>query len=514
MEAALSVAAFMTSLEKNADVVQFASYAPLFSRDGYTQWYPDMIGFDESRVFGTPDYYVQSMYSNNLGSYTLESETENNISDYTPHGMVGLGTWNTAVEYSDVEIVAHSSQEDNPIEIEDLGTTGGEWDNFNQTSKNVEGAFKFLANPSYSNYTITFTAKKTDGYEGFCIPLLWEDENNYYLWNVGGWNNSYSAIQQAVNGVKSEVSVQNTAATIETGREYSVKIEVTPTKIACYLDGECINFVSFKQNVYSTSSFDETTGDIIIKAVNTASSPIETRFVTESSEEINPIADVTELKTDNIYTVNTLSEPEKVSPSYFETEVSDNFTYILPANSFTIFRIHTKDDGSIAAYSEDVTIEVQKGDSLSLPETVNVIYKDGSSAEANVTWDAIPDEFTSKAGVKVVEGTIENTNIFAHATVTISEIEEPSLNDPQITVTDSSVLYSVSFTEYSAEIFSTKAILAGYNENGELVKVSTVALNSDNTDCEISLEDFSEAKTVKAFIFDKLNNVTDFVVVR
>lgn len=512
MEAALSVAAFMTSLERNADVVRLASYAPLFSRDGYTQWYPDMIGFDESRVFGTPDYYVQSMYSNNLGSYTLENSTVNTEAEYVPNGKTGLGTWATAVEYSDYEI--WDNDNDCAIEPEDIGAVSGDWTGLNQNSTTVTGAFKFLANPDSSNYTVTFKAKKTAGSEGFLIPILWADDSNYFTWNVGGWGNTYSAIQQTVNGTTTELSVQNTAATIETGREYELKIEVTPTKIACYLDGECINFASFKQNVYSSTSYDEITGDIIIKAVNTSSLPMETSIRIANAEYINPVADVTELKTDNIYAINSLSDPTNISPSYFETEASDSFIYMLPANSLSVLRIHTKANSEIAERAEDTEIEILKGESLSLPDEVTVFYKDGSSDALSVIWDSIPEEFTSVSGRKTVEGKVSGTNIYAYANVTISETGKASVILPKIIPTDNSVQYSIAFSEGSADEFSIRAILAGYDEEGALIKVTALPLNADNTFREIDLADFSEAASVKAFMFNSINNLTDCVTVR
>ena len=59
---ALAEAAFLTGVERNADVVVLASYAPLFARVGYAQWSPDMIWFDETKAYGTPSYFVQKLY--------------------------------------------------------------------------------------------------------------------------------------------------------------------------------------------------------------------------------------------------------------------------------------------------------------------------------------------------------------------------------------------------------------------------------------------------------------------
>ncbi len=71
LEGALSEAAFLTGVERNADVVVLASYAPLFARVGYAQWSPDMIWFDAETAYGSPSYYVQKMYASNMGSETL-----------------------------------------------------------------------------------------------------------------------------------------------------------------------------------------------------------------------------------------------------------------------------------------------------------------------------------------------------------------------------------------------------------------------------------------------------------
>lgn len=76
MESALAEAALMTGLEINANVVKLASYAPLFNRIGHSQWKPDMIWFDESKVYYTPNYYVQSMYMNNTGAYTIDLDKD------------------------------------------------------------------------------------------------------------------------------------------------------------------------------------------------------------------------------------------------------------------------------------------------------------------------------------------------------------------------------------------------------------------------------------------------------
>ncbi|MDO9593483.1 MAG: alpha-L-arabinofuranosidase C-terminal domain-containing protein [Lutibacter sp.] len=67
-EAALSEAAFMTGLERNADIVHLTSYAPLIAHIDAFQWAPDMIWFNNLESYGTPNYYVQKLFATNRGT--------------------------------------------------------------------------------------------------------------------------------------------------------------------------------------------------------------------------------------------------------------------------------------------------------------------------------------------------------------------------------------------------------------------------------------------------------------
>ena len=70
-QCALSEAAFMTGLERNAEVVTMCSYAPLFAHVEGWQWTPDLIWFDNLNSYGTPNYYVQKLYANHKGTHVL-----------------------------------------------------------------------------------------------------------------------------------------------------------------------------------------------------------------------------------------------------------------------------------------------------------------------------------------------------------------------------------------------------------------------------------------------------------
>ncbi|KAF8707194.1 hypothetical protein HU200_030441 [Digitaria exilis] len=67
--ASLAEAAFLTGLEKNSDIVQMASYAPLFVNDNdQTRWNPDAIVFNSWQHYGTPSYWMQTLFRESSGA--------------------------------------------------------------------------------------------------------------------------------------------------------------------------------------------------------------------------------------------------------------------------------------------------------------------------------------------------------------------------------------------------------------------------------------------------------------
>ena len=69
--ASLLEAAFMTGLERNADIVHMATYAPLFAHVEGWQWRPDMIWFDNLNSVCTVSYYVQQLFATHKGTNVL-----------------------------------------------------------------------------------------------------------------------------------------------------------------------------------------------------------------------------------------------------------------------------------------------------------------------------------------------------------------------------------------------------------------------------------------------------------
>ena len=103
-QCALAEAAFMTGLERNADLVVMTAYAPLFCNVNAWQWKPDLIWFDNLNVFGTPNYYVQQAFSLNRGDVVLPVSFEGQAGLYVTAardktaGQIILKVVNSAAE--------------------------------------------------------------------------------------------------------------------------------------------------------------------------------------------------------------------------------------------------------------------------------------------------------------------------------------------------------------------------------------------------------------------------------
>jgi alpha-L-arabinofuranosidase len=72
---ALGDAAWMTSMERNSDLIVMASYAPLLVNvnPGASQWATDLIGYDAFHSYGSPSYYAQCLFAAHLGDGTAKS---------------------------------------------------------------------------------------------------------------------------------------------------------------------------------------------------------------------------------------------------------------------------------------------------------------------------------------------------------------------------------------------------------------------------------------------------------
>jgi alpha-L-arabinofuranosidase len=348
---ALAEASYMTGIERNADVVDFASYAPLLSRIGHNQWFPNLIWYDNDEVYGSASYEVQRLFSRNAGDRvvpsTLDADPLPGPGDIT--GGVGLATWATQAAYDDLVVTGADGEvllSDDFDDASQWDTQTGEWaivDGEFVQSSNATDARAVAGDPSWSNYTMEVTARKLGGAEGFLIMFGVQDTGNWYWWNLGGFGNTFSLVERAVNGAKSPMA--NTDHTIETGRDYRVRITVEGRQVSLYLDGELVaeftDDVGQVEPLYQVATTDAKTGDVAVKVVNARQEAVRTALEVDGVRGGSP-ATVTTLTAASRETVNSLDEPDAVAPRTTRLRLGDDFAYDFPADSVTFIRMDAR----------------------------------------------------------------------------------------------------------------------------------------------------------------------------
>ncbi|RPE45263.1 alpha-L-arabinofuranosidase [Streptomyces sp. Ag109_O5-1] len=347
----LAEAAYMTGLERNADVVKLASCAPLFANEDYVQWRPDLVWFNNHASWGSANYEVQKLFMNNVGDRVVPSTatTTPNVSGPIS-GAVGLSTWNTSAAYDDVKV---TDADGSTLPSDDFSgdasqwthTGGGSWavqdGQYVETSDTAENTMVQAGDTNWHDYDLHVKATKKSGKEGFLVAFGVKDTGSYYWWNIGGWNNTQTAVEQAVDGGKSTLIAK--AGSVETGRAYDVDIKVRGRQVTLYLDGQ--EWGSFADNkpaepFRQVVTKDGKTGDLIVKVVNAQSTAARTA-IDLGDAEVAKKARVTTLAAAQD-AVNTETATAVAPVTSTLTGVADRFTYTFPANSVTFLRIRQK----------------------------------------------------------------------------------------------------------------------------------------------------------------------------
>ncbi|MFJ9864961.1 alpha-L-arabinofuranosidase C-terminal domain-containing protein [Streptomyces sp. NPDC101165] len=347
----LAEAAYMTGLERNADVVELASYAPLFANEDYVQWRPDLVWFNNHSSWGSANYEVQKLFMNNVGSRVVPSTATTTPAVSGPlTGAVGLSTWNTSAAYDDVLVTAADGStllgDDFSGDASQWTHTGtGSWSvqdgAYVQTDDAAENTMVQAGDPSWHDYDLHVKATKKSGKEGFLVAFGVKDTGTYYWWNLGGWNNTRSAVEQAVDGGKS--TLISKAGSVETGRAYDIDIKVRGRQVTLYLDGQ--QWGSFTDDrpaepFRQVVTRDARTGELIVKVVNAQASAARTA-IDLGGAKVASTAAVTTLAAapDAVNTETSTTVAPKTSTL---NGVAGKFTYTFPANSVTFLRIRQR----------------------------------------------------------------------------------------------------------------------------------------------------------------------------
>ncbi len=348
LNAALGEAVYMMGLENNSDIVKMASYAPIFANINETRWRPDMIQFDATRSLGTPSYYVQRLMADNVGTRIMTVKQDN---PYTPSAdevklkpatcTVGVGTWATQASFEEQGLTLQEGAATKAIDKKDIK---GQWLTEGNTVKQTsmeQGAIHLSSQMFTSDeYTYKVRARKDKGDEGFILVFNYVDADNYCWLNIGGWGNRQHGLEQVVDGGKAQIAT--TSGHVEDGRWYDVELHVKGDSVYASLDGKQIFAEKLKGSTFagffSSATYDEPTGEYIVKIVNTAATATTARINLKNHKSSE--ARVVRLTGNKGTAENTIEQPTLVVPAEQKLSAdADGVTLDVPANSLNIVRI-------------------------------------------------------------------------------------------------------------------------------------------------------------------------------
>ena len=347
-ENGLAEAAFMTGLEKNVHAVGLACYAPMFANVDYVNWRPDMIWFDNHQVYGSVNYYVQSMFMRHQGTHRLDFTVTEPELEQTARLLAEQKIRESAKTISGpIRVLVNEGQGvffEVTVKNHDTGklhrftdcVCGTESEN---RAASYENAVETGVIPKdWTNYTLTMKAKETEGKKGFLVYL--GEESDHMLWTLGGWQNLDISMEHFKNGRGACLSEAMFSA--EKDHEYELMLVVKDRTMKIYVDGEeyldTIDKIPVPKPLYVSAALDEATGDVIVKAVNITGNSKTAQLALDGVNGTHNV--LVEKMAAALSDENTMENKKCVVPAVSEETIPDGtFTRTFEPYSLTILRI-------------------------------------------------------------------------------------------------------------------------------------------------------------------------------
>ncbi|MCD7776328.1 MAG: hypothetical protein LUH54_03025 [Firmicutes bacterium] len=363
----------MTSFENNADRVALTCYAPLLCNTDYVNWNPNLIWYNNHEIFGIPSYYVQKMYSVNQGDVTLEHSVEITPEDEKTEpkrisGSFGLGVGPGGALFEGIKVDGTSPS------AADVEALEGDWTYSDGKLKKTPepapegegggrpprrrfGANDVRVNGDYESFVFECTAKLEERTfefpdrpgerhrHGFSIGFC-RGENEGFTWHIGGFRGNESFLSYEVRGYDDRFASAQIEADLD--GELKLRIERCGNHIICSINDTVVHDVEYvpaePHRIYVSSTYDEGTDEVIIKAVNVRSTPITLEIDVEGVGEGGRRIGLETLTADSLEARNSFESPENVATAFDSFEVSSvPFVHEFAPHSVNILKIPKED---------------------------------------------------------------------------------------------------------------------------------------------------------------------------
>jgi hypothetical protein len=346
----------MMGFERNADVVQMASYAPLLYNTNDYKWQVNLIGYDSSRVYGSPSYWVQWMFSNNRGDVVLPLKVEGAAKEKVipfDRGGIALETRNGQAEFKDVKVTSGSQvlySSNFAKDAAGLQTFNGTWQIEDGVYKQTNSDWLTVASigsDDWKDYSVSLKVRKPADDGSVAIAIRNSRRIGYggaVTLSFGGWPRGLATLGYwNLTGTK---SLGSAPGKFESGRWYDVKIDVTGSHAQVWIDGKSVidapNFYhEFELSpMEAAAAFSEKSGEIVVKVVNYSEQPQSAHVQLEGVPKVESKGTEIVLTSASVEDENTLDQPLKVVPTTREVSgFAPEFTRTFAPRSLTVLRL-------------------------------------------------------------------------------------------------------------------------------------------------------------------------------
>ena len=346
---------YLMMTERNGDLVKMACYAPLFRNVNDTTWPVNLIDFDSSRSYAHGSYYVQKTFNTNrpdvnLGiDYQLQTEANNN--EPLMSGRVGLGAFDTQVEFRDLRIYDEKDELIYKGEFSDLSgwnAMRGDWTAedgvLKQNRRRSHPAVILLEDLALDAGRIEVQARRTGGSEGFVILFGAEGINEYLFANYGANRNSFSALQERGKSTDGRLfrGGRSTRGPVEDNRWYDLEVKFDKRSAQMLLDGQLVSTgrMEILPSFFATAGLDREDQTVIIKATNYHEVPMTANIELDGIKHLSGEGTHIAIAGPGLRTDNDFELPQRIRPLTTHLPIEGtSLTVELPAYSVNILRL-------------------------------------------------------------------------------------------------------------------------------------------------------------------------------